>query len=77
MEKAYENLLVWQKADRLAYEVKQFSGIALGSLREVEYLLGFCLKLQYLTQKEFEALEQVRKETGALLWRFYKSFCSN
>ncbi len=119
MEKAYKNLMAWQKADQLAYkiylstrsfpreemygltsqlrraaisiptnivegigrqnrnEIKQFSNIALGSLREVEYLLEFCFKLEYISREIYEELEAIRTETGALLWKFHKSFSSN
>jgi len=116
MEKGYKKLIVWQKADELAYQVyletknfpkdetygitsqlrraaisvptnivegsgrqnknefKQFVNIALGSLAETEYLLEFCFRLGYLKREIYEALESLRKEVGALLWNFYKSF---
>lgn len=54
-------------------ELRQFVNIALGSLAETEYLLGFCRKLGYLSEKSYEALEELRDETGKLLWRFYQS----
>ena len=115
MEKGYKKLIVWQKADELAYQVyletkkfprdeihgitsqlrraalsvpvnivegtgrqgkkelKQFANIALGSLAETEYLLEFCLRLKYLNEESYQKLEGLRKESGALLWRFYKS----
>lgn len=116
MEKGYKKLIVWQKADELAYQVyletkkfpneetygmisqlrraalsvptnlvegtgrqgknemKQFSNIALGSLAETEYLLEFCSRLRYLDKANYDRLEDLRRETGALLWKFYKSF---
>lgn len=116
MEKGYKKLIVWQKADDLAYQVyieskkfpkdeiygitsqlrraaisvptnivegtgrqgknelKRFSGIALGSLAETEYLLEFCFRLKYLSEVTYNKLESLRKEVGALLWNFYKSF---
>ena len=55
-------------------ELKQFANIALGSLAETEYLLEFCLHLTYLKENSYEKLENLRKEAGALLWNFYKSF---
>lgn len=55
-------------------ESKQFINIALGSLAETEYLLEFCLKLNYLSNTTFTKLEELRNEVGALLWRFHKSF---
>jgi len=53
-------------------ELRNFINIALGSLAEVEYLLGFARRLEFLTQKEFSRLEGFRSEAGALLWRFFQ-----
>ncbi len=114
-EYGYKNLLVWQKADDLAYqtyqatktfpreelygitsqlrravlsiptnivegcgrqnkgELRQFSNIALGSLAEVEYLMGFCFKLGYFKLESYSFLQALREEVGRLLWKFYKS----
>jgi len=114
-EKGYKKLIVWQKADELAFQVyvvtkkfpkeeiygvtsqlrravlsiptnivegygrqgkkelKQFVNIALGSLAEVEYLLDFSLKLNYLTTEEHNKLQKLHTEVGKLLWRFYIS----
>jgi len=55
-------------------EMKQFANIALGSLAETEYLLECCFRLQYFQKETYEKLENLRGETGALLWKFYKSF---
>ena len=55
-------------------ETKQFMNIALGSLAETEYLLEFCLRLQYLNQEEYLRLDNLRGEVGRMLWKFYKSF---
>jgi four helix bundle protein len=116
MEKGYKKLIVWQKADELAYqvyletkkfprdelygitsqlrraafsiptnivegsgrqnrnEIRQFINIALGSLSEVEYLLEFCLRLNYFPEDAYYRLESIRKEIGGLLWNFYRSF---
>jgi four helix bundle protein len=115
-EKGYKKLIVWQKADELAYqiyletnkfprselfgitsqirrsalsiptnlvegcsrqgkkEIKQYANIALGSLGETEYLLGFSFKLGYLDRVVYEKLEAMRQEVGNLLWKFYLSF---
>jgi four helix bundle protein len=111
----YEKLLVWQKADELAYQVymaskffpreelyamtsqvrraalsvptnlvegyarqgrnefRQFTNIALGSLAEARYLLGFCLKLEYLKPTQHKRLETQGEEVGRLLWGLYQS----
>ncbi len=116
MEKGYKKLLIWQKADELAYQVylaaksfpkdelygltsqlrraaasipinivegagrqnrnefRQFINIALGSLAETEYLLSFCFRLGYLEKEQYEQIESLRSETGAMLYCFYKSF---
>jgi len=55
-------------------ERRQFINIALGSLAETEYLLEFCSRLNYLSEEGYKKLEALRKEVGALLWNFYKSF---
>ena len=111
----YEKLLVWQKADELAFQIyvatkgfpreelyamtsqlgraalsvptnivegyarqgknefRQFANIALGSLTETKYPLGFCLRLKYLKPQEHSRLGALAEDTGRLLWRFYES----
>lgn len=54
-------------------ELKQFSSIALGSLAETEYLIGFAHDVGYLKQDEYQNLEDLRQEVGNLLWKFYLS----
>ncbi|MBN1871775.1 MAG: four helix bundle protein [Candidatus Omnitrophica bacterium] len=54
-------------------ELRNFVNIALGSLAETEYLLDFCNRLNYINEKSYIELEDLRKETGALLWNFYKT----
>ncbi|HNX82698.1 MAG TPA: four helix bundle protein [Candidatus Omnitrophota bacterium] len=54
-------------------ELRQFLNIALGSNAEVEYLLEFCLKLNYFDKALYQKLELLRDEVGKLLWNFYKS----
>ena len=113
--KTFEDLIVWQKADELAFqlysvtrtfphdelygivsqlrraavsvcsniaegtgrqsanETRQFLNIARGSLAEVESLLGFSLRLGFLIKQDAERLDDLRKEVGILLWRFYRS----
>jgi len=115
MEKGYRKLIVWQKADELAYrvyvetknfpkeevygmtsqlrraalsvpaniaegygrqgknELRQFANIALGSLAEVRYLIGFSARLDYLSDQQQTALQDLADEVGRLLWRFYQS----
>ena len=54
-------------------ELRQFVNIALGSLAETKYLLDFCSKLNYLSTKQHEKLQDLAQEVGKLLWKFYKS----
>lgn len=55
-------------------ESKQFLNIALGSLAETEYLLGFCKKLDFLNAVKFTELEALRQRAGSLLWSLYQSY---
>ena len=54
-------------------EMKRFASIALGSLAETEYYLDFSLRFGYLEKTAHQALQDLRQETGALLWRFHQS----
>lgn len=54
-------------------ELRHFLNIALGSLAEVDYLLSFVLRLQYISDSDYKNLEDLRREIGAMLWRFYKN----
>ena len=54
-------------------EFKQFVGVALGSLAEVEYLLEFSRTEGLLSDQAYRAVESTRQETGKLLWAFYES----
>lgn len=114
-EKGYKKLIVWQKADELAYQVylctkgfpreelygltsqirraalsvptnivegygrqgrgelRHFVNIALGSVSETEYLLDFASRLKYLNEADHSRLQELKREVGSLLWKFYKS----
>ena len=54
-------------------ELKQFVNIALGSLSEACYLLGFSLRLKYLNTEQHKGLQDLAIEVGKLLWKFHKS----
>ena len=110
----FKELIVWQKADEMAYEIyiitkkfpkdelygltsqlrraalsvptnivegyarkgdkelTRFINIAIGSMAETEYLLNFSKRLGYLSETDFERIENLRSEVGRLLWKFYK-----
>ncbi len=53
-------------------ELSQFINIALGSLAETEYLLGFSKRLGYFTE-DISEIENLLEEVGKLLWSFYRS----
>ena len=54
-------------------EFKQFIGVALGSLAEVEYLSEFSLLEGFLSDETYRGIETIRQETGKLLWGLYES----
>ncbi len=53
-------------------ELKRFLEIAMGSIVEVEYLLEFSARLQYMTTENFIKLDKLRRDTAGLLWKFHK-----
>lgn len=53
-------------------DTKRFVNIAIGSIFEVEYLLDFSRRLGYVDINEFKAIDGIRQDTGALLWKFYQ-----
>jgi len=53
-------------------ELSHFINIALGSLAETEYLLGFSKKLGY-HKSDISDIENLLEEVGRLLWSFYRS----
>lgn len=55
-------------------ETKHFLNIALGSLCETEYLIDLSKRLEFLDPETHGELQNLRREVGALLWMFYKSF---
>lgn len=54
-------------------EFYHFLRIAYASLVETEYLLSFTKDQGYMTEKEFEQLEEARLSCGQVLWRLLKS----
>lgn len=54
-------------------EFRQFLRIALGSLAEADYLLQFALKRNYLPQKNYDTVTELRTYCGRLLWRLMNS----
>jgi four helix bundle protein len=54
-------------------EFRHFLNISLGSLAESDYLLQFSLKRKYLDGVEFKKVDNLRVETGKVLWSLMKS----
>ena len=54
-------------------ETRQFFNIAIGSLTELEALLGLSKRLELMGEVSFQLLDGLRKEAGALLGRLYHS----
>ncbi len=76
---SYRRLIVWQKADELAFQIyavtknfpkkekSQFYIIARGSLTELEYYVDFSLRLKYIIKEQHRELVNLRNEVGRLL----------
>ena len=65
--------LVEGHARKSRKEFRQVASIALGSLAEVEYLLGFSEAEGFLSEQGYKEAEVFRQETGRLLWAFHES----
>jgi four helix bundle protein len=55
-------------------ETKQFLNIALGSISEVEYLLGFSNRLGLLNEEEYRGLDALRQDVSNLVAGMFRSF---
>ncbi|OGQ94878.1 MAG: four helix bundle protein [Deltaproteobacteria bacterium RIFOXYD12_FULL_57_12] len=53
-------------------ELARFINIAIGSLAETEYFLGFAQNLSYISREKHHEIDGLRKEVGKLLWKFYE-----
>lgn len=54
-------------------EFRHFLNISLGSLAESDYLLQFSLKRGYINNVQFNKVDDMRTETGKVLWSLMKS----
>lgn len=50
----------------------RFLNIALGSLAELQYLLELARDLEICEASDWERLDQMRNQTGRLLWGLYR-----
>lgn len=50
-----------------------FLEISYGSLKESKYLLHFCLKEKYLSEKDYKKALKLAEEIGAMLWTTLKN----
>ncbi len=55
-------------------ESRHFINIALGSVTEVEYLLGFSKRLGFLSEDVFRTLDAERQDVSNLLFGLFRSF---
>ena len=60
-------------AKRGSREFRRYLDIALGSLSETAYCFHLAKDLEYASDEEWKALEELRAETGLLTWRLYSS----
>ncbi len=51
-------------------DLRRFLDIALGSLAETEYLLELSVELGFLTMGDFKLAEQLRAESGRIIWSY-------
>ncbi|MCX7955518.1 MAG: four helix bundle protein [Patescibacteria group bacterium] len=58
-------------------EKKQFFNIAYSSLKEVKYLLYFCLEINLIDKKDYEEIFFEFDEIGKLLYGLIKKFKDN
>jgi four helix bundle protein len=58
-------------AKRGRHELRRYLDIALGSLAELQVLLGFAKDMGFVPQREAEELEGLREEAGRLVWGLY------
>ena len=65
--------LVEGAAKRGVGEFARYLDIANGSLAEVEYILRLARDLAYLTEPEWEELEELRAEVNRLYWGLYRA----
>jgi four helix bundle protein len=60
-------------AKRGSKEFRRYLDIANGSLSELSYILLIARDLKYLTNPEWENLEELRANAGRLTWKLYGS----
>lgn len=53
--------------------MKNFLEISYGSLKETKYLIYFSLKQKYITNNDYNKLEQMLDRIGAMLWGILKN----
>lgn len=67
------NIVEGHKRSIFQKEFKRFLNIADGSLVEVEACLELALDLGFLSKQDFEKVEAIRRELGAMLNSFIKN----
>lgn len=54
-------------------EFHRYLAISLGSLAEVEYLLGFAYKRGFIKGKDYQNVVSLKDEVGRIIWKLYIS----
>ncbi len=67
------NIVEGHKRSVFQKEFKRFLNIAEGSLVEVEACLELALDLEFISRLDFEKVESIRRELGAMLNSFIKN----
>lgn len=67
------NIVEGHKRSVFQKEFKRFLNIADGSLVEVEACLELAIDLEFISKQEFEKVESLRRELGAMLYSFIKN----
>ena len=65
--------IVEGSAKRGSGEFRRYLDITIGSLTEVAYLLRVARRLEYMTDTQWERVEQLRASSSRLTWRLYQA----
>jgi four helix bundle protein len=60
-------------AKRGSREFRRYLDISLGSLAETSYFLRLAKDLGFITEADWQTLEELRKRAGGLTWRLARS----
>jgi four helix bundle protein len=64
-------------AKRGAREFRRFLDIAIGSLVELAFILRLSRDLEYLSNDDWNRIDELRRRAGYLTWRLYRSIANS